>query len=127
MLEDLDYRIDVIEVSDERYYSHIPGGSGTRPNVIASLDTKPENQVVFKGHYDIVPAGEGRSYPSYEAEVHDGKLYGRGAADMKSSIAAQVCGVELFRRVLCDVEQLRRVVHQIVADKTVGNTNAGTG
>ncbi len=128
VLEDLDYRINVVEVSDERYYSHIPGASGPRPNVVASFDTKCENQVVFNGHYDVVPAGEGWSHPPYEAEIQDGKLYGRGAADMKSGIAAQIYGVELLRRVLGDVEPLRRVVHQIVADEeTVGNTNAGTG
>ncbi len=63
VLEDLDYRIDVVEVSDERYYSHIPGASDPRPNVIASLGTEPENQVVFNGHYDVVPAGEGVEPP----------------------------------------------------------------
>lgn len=46
----------------------------------------------FAGHVDVVPAGEEAAWkhPPFAAEIHDGKLYGRGAADMKSSIAAFV-------------------------------------
>ncbi|MGB7754954.1 MAG: succinyl-diaminopimelate desuccinylase [Salinisphaera sp.] len=51
------------------------------------------------GHTDVVPAGpaEQWSYDPFAAEVVDGQLYGRGAADMKSSVAAMVCAAERFR------------------------------
>jgi succinyl-diaminopimelate desuccinylase len=42
----------------------------------------------FAGHLDVVPAGEGWSLPPFAAEVRDGRLIGRGATDMKSSVAA---------------------------------------
>jgi succinyl-diaminopimelate desuccinylase len=47
----------------------------------------------FAGHTDVVPAGEGWKTDPFAAEVKDGMLYGRGAADMKSAIAAFVAAV----------------------------------
>src|SRR5512138_342723 len=54
--------------------------------------------VCFAGHTDVVPTGplaEWHSDP-FVPTVRDGKLYGRGAADMKSSIAAFVVATEMF-------------------------------
>lgn len=52
----------------------------------------------FAGHTDVVPTGpEARwSNPPFEPKIIDGKLYGRGAADMKGSLAAMVVAVENF-------------------------------
>lgn len=56
--------------------------------------------VCFAGHTDVVPPGPLEQWNSdpFVAALHDGKLYGRGAADMKSSIAAFVVAVEAFVR-----------------------------
>ena len=54
--------------------------------------------VVFAGHTDVVPTGpldQWQSHP-FTPTRRDGKLYGRGAADMKTSIAAMVVAVEEF-------------------------------
>lgn len=48
--------------------------------------------VLVTGHMDTVPAGEGWSGPPFSGEIRDGFLYGRGAVDMKGSIAAQIVG-----------------------------------
>jgi succinyl-diaminopimelate desuccinylase len=56
----------------------------------------PGPTLAFAGHTDVVPTGpldQWRSDPFVPA-VRDGRLYGRGAADMKSSIAAFVVAVE---------------------------------
>lgn len=47
----------------------------------------------FAGHTDVVPVGEGWNADPFAAEVREGLLYGRGAADMKSAIAAFVAAV----------------------------------
>lgn len=58
--------------------------------------TKP--LLVFLGHTDVVPPGPLESWqsPPFEPTIRDGKLYGRGAADMKGGIAAFVTAVERF-------------------------------
>lgn len=54
--------------------------------------------VCFAGHTDVVPTGPLEEWHSdpFTPTVRDGKLYGRGAADMKSSIAAFVVAAEMF-------------------------------
>ncbi len=54
--------------------------------------------LVFLGHTDVVPSGpvEAWSSPPFEPVVREGKLYGRGAADMKSAVAAMVVALEAF-------------------------------
>ena len=54
--------------------------------------------VVFAGHTDVVPTGPLAGWAShpFTPTVRDGKLYGRGAADMKTSIAAFTTAVEAF-------------------------------
>lgn len=53
---------------------------------------------VFAGHTDVVPPGPLDQWTSdpFEAVIRDGYLYGRGAADMKSSLAAMVTACERF-------------------------------
>ncbi len=52
----------------------------------------------FAGHTDVVPPGSLNEWDSdpFKAVVRDGMLYGRGAADMKSSIAAMITATERF-------------------------------
>jgi succinyl-diaminopimelate desuccinylase len=54
--------------------------------------------LVFLGHTDVVPPGPEERWlsPPFEPVVRDGKLYGRGAADMKSGVAAMVTACERF-------------------------------
>ena len=54
--------------------------------------------VVFAGHTDVVPTGPVENWfsPPFEPTIRDGMLYGRGAADMKTSIAAFITAIEMF-------------------------------
>ncbi len=54
--------------------------------------------LVFAGHTDVVPTGPLEDWKSdpFQPEIRDGLLYGRGAADMKGSLAAMVTACEAF-------------------------------
>jgi len=54
--------------------------------------------IVFAGHTDVVPPGPLNAWTTdpFEPQVRDGFLYGRGAADMKSGLAAMVIAAETF-------------------------------
>ncbi len=54
--------------------------------------------IVFAGHTDVVPPGPITEWTSdpFQPEIRDGQLYGRGAADMKGSLAAMVTACEQF-------------------------------
>lgn len=67
------------------------------PNLFARLGEAP-SVLVFNGHTDVVPPGDPSvwSVDPFAAEIRDGRVYGRGAADMKSGIAAFVAAVGRF-------------------------------
>lgn len=66
-----------------------------------------EDYVAVLGHLDVVPEGSGWLHPPYGAEIHEGKMYGRGTMDDKAPIMAALyglkavadSGIELSKRV----------------------------
>ena len=52
----------------------------------------------LNGHFDVVPAGDGWTVDPFGGVVHDGRVYGRGACDMKAGIAAAIYAAEALRR-----------------------------
>ncbi|MEV0321405.1 M20 family metallopeptidase [Streptomyces sp. NPDC050658] len=100
---------DVVEVAPGRpnTVAVIEGGGGDGPTLM------------FEGHIDVVTEGDPAdwSVDPYGAEIRDGKLWGRGSADMKSGVAAMIHGVRALQLagpfpgrivvgVLCDEEGL---------------------
>jgi succinyl-diaminopimelate desuccinylase len=64
-----------------------------RPNVVAVLDgDRPGPTLLLEGHTDVVTEGprELWSVDPFAGEIRDGRLYGRGAADMKAGVAAML-------------------------------------
>ena len=62
-----------------------------RPNILVRLEgAAPGPHLIFNGHTDVVPPGPGWTVDPYGTEVRDGRLYGRGAADMKGGVAAMI-------------------------------------
>ena len=71
-----------------------------RPSVVARVGPDARPRLAWNGHLDVVPAGEPSTWssPAYAAEVVDGRLVGRGAADMKGPIASALAAVAAIRR-----------------------------
>jgi len=65
---------------------------GAVDNLYARLGDSGPN-FCFAGHTDVVPPGEGWRHAPFAGVIEDGTLFGRGAADMKSAIAAFVAAV----------------------------------
>jgi succinyl-diaminopimelate desuccinylase len=70
-----------------------------RVNVIGRRRGRQDRPCVhLNGHFDVVPAGEGWHRDPFGGEVADGRIYGRGACDMKAGIAAALFATEAIRR-----------------------------
>jgi acetylornithine deacetylase len=63
-----------------------------RPNLVARIGApRGGRSLMFNGHLDVVGT-DGMTHPPFDADERDGRLYGRGAADMKGGIAAMCAG-----------------------------------
>ncbi|HEV7255513.1 MAG TPA: acetylornithine deacetylase/succinyl-diaminopimelate desuccinylase family protein [Mesorhizobium sp.] len=68
-----------------------------RVNVVGRREGgRPGPTVHFNGHLDVVEAGEGWTVDPFAGVARDGKVWGRGACDMKGGLAAAVIAVEAF-------------------------------
>ncbi len=76
-----------------------PGDSDRYPrwNLVARREgTRPGPCVQFNGHIDVVEVGQGWTVDPFGGALVDGRVYGRGACDMKGGIAAAIVAVEAF-------------------------------
>ena len=70
-----------------------------RANLLARLGPEGARpHLIFNGHADTVPAGGGWTHDPHGGEIVEGRLYGRGAADMKGGLAAMMTAVEALVR-----------------------------
>lgn len=90
-------------------------------NLVATLTgAHPGQRVVLNGHLDTFPVGEvnGWSHPPLAGDVHDGRIYGRGAGDMKA-------GVAILVQVLLALAQQADSIHGEVVLLLVGDEETG--
>src|SRR5690625_3490837 len=66
-----------------------------------------DEYVAMVGHLDVVPAGSDWTYPPYDAEIHDGKMYGRGTEDDKGPTIAAYYAMKILKEL--DVKLSKRV------------------
>ncbi|WFE88294.1 acetylornithine deacetylase/succinyl-diaminopimelate desuccinylase family protein [Roseibium porphyridii] len=82
-----------------------PGDSEKYPrwNVVARREgNRPGECVHFNSHIDVVDVGHGWTKDPFGGELIDGKIYGRGACDMKGGLAASIVAAEAFLAVCPD-------------------------
>jgi len=100
--------------------------SERQPNLIASYGPVPSrSRLVYHAHVDTVPAGdlEDWSKDPFAGEVENGWIYGRGAGDDKSSVAAQVMALIALARAEVPLSGTLQVA--VVGDEESGG-NVGT-
>jgi len=104
-----DYRA-ICEYLDRRLKAHgfetqlirahgTPGDSTKYPrwNIIARREGTTSGECVhFNSHTDVVEVGAGWTFDPFAATLHDGRIYGRGACDMKGGLAASIIAAEAF-------------------------------
>ncbi|NOX41578.1 MAG: acetylornithine deacetylase/succinyl-diaminopimelate desuccinylase family protein, partial [Alphaproteobacteria bacterium] len=79
--------------------SGTPGDSDAFPrwNLVARHEGSTDGECVhFNSHHDVVAVGNGWSVDPFAAEMRDGRIYGRGACDMKGGLAASIIAAEAF-------------------------------
>lgn len=82
-----------------------------RPSVVARIGPADSPALMLNGHLDVVGV-EGMSHEPFAAEIHGGRLFGRGSADMKGGVAAMCAAATAASR-----ESNAQIVITAVADE----------
>ncbi len=69
-----------------------------------------DEMVAVLGHLDVVPEGDGWTYPPYGGEIHDGKLYGRGALDDKGPTIGALFALKAIKDLGLPLKRRVRVI-----------------
>ncbi len=69
-----------------------------------------EEMIAVLGHLDVVPEGSGWTYPPYGGEIHDGKLYGRGAIDDKGPTIGALYALKAIKELNLPMKRRVRVI-----------------
>src|SRR3954447_19953901 len=115
------------KLAAEGFETKVVGETPEKPNIVATLRGREGGpRLAFNAHLDVVPIGEETAWvhPPFGGEIHDGRVYGRGAGDDKASVTAQVmAGIALAR---AGVPLDGALIITEVADEEVGGA-AGAG
>ncbi|MBX9462550.1 MAG: M20/M25/M40 family metallo-hydrolase, partial [Aquamicrobium sp.] len=92
-----------------------------RPNLVADLPGDEDKSLILCGHVDVVPIGERSEWTvePFGGQIADGKLYGRGAVDMKSGVAACIAAARALNKAGVDL-QGRLSIHTVVDEEAGG-------
>ena len=91
-----------------------------RPNLTGTLAGGEERSLILNGHVDVVPVGDRRlwSVDPFGGELRDGKIYGRGALDMKNGVALNLAVVKAIKDL--DLQLDGRLELHAVVDEEAG-------
>ncbi len=83
--------------------------------------------LAFNGHLDVVPAGNPSQwkYPPFEGRLSKGRIYGRGASDMKSGIASFIHALSMIARSKIRLDRGAVVLHLVSDEESHGHQGMG--
>ena len=101
-LRDMGLTVDMWEPDLEALKQHpafvaVSQGYAGRPNVVGTLKGAGGGRsLLFNGHVDVIPAGapESWQHDPWSGDLADGRVYGRGASDMKAGLAAMTMALQ---------------------------------
>jgi len=99
-----------------------------RFNVVAEKRWgKGGRNLIFNGHLDVVPSGDPVqwSYPPFGAKVSRGRIYGRGASDMKGGIASFIHAVSIIDRLKTPLLKGSLALHLVSDEESHGHQGMG--
>lgn len=115
---------DLNELKKHKGYVPVTGDYENRPNVVGvKKSTGKGKSLLFNGHVDVIPPGpiDAWSHDPWGGEVDGGRVYGRGAADMKSGLAAMTMALDAIIR--SEIE----LMGDIILEYTVDEELSGNG
>ena len=105
MLEESGLEVDRFEADVDRLKAHprFPGMEVEREAAVlvaGLLGQKGERSLILNGHVDVVPPGDRQAWhaPPWSAHIHAGRLYGRGACDMKAGVAIAIAAAAALKK-----------------------------
>ena len=99
-----------------------------RSNLIAEKRWgKGGRTLIFNGHLDVVPAGDPSQwkYPPFQGKFSKGRIYGRGASDMKSGIASFIHALSMIDRSKIPLHQGAVILHLVSDEESHGHQGMG--
>lgn len=92
-----------------------------RPNLVADWAGSEERSLILNGHIDVVPVGDTGSWTRkpFAGEIDAGRIWGRGAVDMKGGVAACVAAARAIRKAGIRLEG-RLSIHTVVDEEAGG-------
>jgi acetylornithine deacetylase len=128
-LKDMGLSVDVFEPDLASLRKHpafveVSRGYEGRPNVVGIFRGQGGGKsLLFNGHVDVIPAGAPESWQhgSWSGDTADGRVYGRGASDMKAGLAAMTMAVKAIR------ESDIRLRGDVTLEYTVDEELSGNG
>jgi len=120
VFEDFGFECEKVEMPEDVYKARQKSAelSGERVNLLATKDFGAEESVDIYTHLDVVPAGEGWSTPPFESVVKEGRIYGRGVADSKGSVASLLTALSVMKEQGLESKYNLRVA--LTTDEEVG-------
>ncbi|MCT9000498.1 ArgE/DapE family deacylase [Chelativorans intermedius] len=95
------WETDWEELKKHPGYRPVARGYENRPNIVATYKgTGGGRSLLLNGHTDVIPVGDGSGWTDdpWSAKIRDGRIYGRGSADMKSGVASHILAVEFLKQ-----------------------------
>nr|QNO53871.1 succinyl-diaminopimelate desuccinylase [Methanosarcinales archaeon ANME-1 ERB6] len=120
VFEDFGFECEKVEMPEDVYEARQKSAelSGERMNLLATKDFGAEESVDIYTHLDVVPAGEGWSTPPFESVLKDGRIYGRGVADSKGSVASLLTALSVMRKLNLESKYNLRIA--LTTDEEIG-------